>query len=101
MQHKPSILVIDHEFKNQMGILSLNDVTFSRKSNVGSMIIKITWFACVIISGFDPHSVVVGDLAIGVMHYGFFMKAIIWIKTSEGLDGRQWTIIQTQETRFF
>jgi hypothetical protein len=55
----------------------------------------------VIISGFDPHSVVVGDLAIGVMHYGFFMKAIIWIKTSEGLDGRQWTIIQTQETRFF
>jgi hypothetical protein len=84
-----------------MGILSLNDVAFSRKSNVGSMIIKITIFACVIINGFDPHSIVVGDLAIRVMHFGFFMKATIWIKTREGSDGRQWTIIQTQENKFF
>jgi hypothetical protein len=88
-------------FKNQMKILSLNDVGFSRKSNVGSMIIKITRFACVTISGFDPRLVVVGDLAIGVMHSGFFMKATIWIKTSEGSNGRQWTIIQTQKIKFF
>jgi hypothetical protein len=87
--------------KNQMGILSLNDVAFSRKSNVGSMIIKNFRFAYVIISGFDPHLIVVGDLVIGIMHSRFFMKATIWIKTRERSNGRQWTIIQTQETKFF
>jgi hypothetical protein len=35
------------------------------------MIIKITRFASVTIIGFDPHSTVVGDLAIKVMHSGF------------------------------
>jgi hypothetical protein len=33
--------------------------------------------------------------AIGVMHFGFFMKTTIWIKIREGLDGQQWTIAQT------
>jgi hypothetical protein len=79
-----------------MGILSLNDVAFSRMSNVGSVIIKITIFAYVIISGFDPHLIVVGDLVIRIMHFGFFMKTTIWIKTREGLNGTQWTIIQTK-----
>ncbi len=30
-----------------------------------------------IIIGFDPHVAKVGDLAIGVMYFGFFMKATI------------------------
>jgi hypothetical protein len=43
----------------------------------------------VIIIGFDPCAAKVGDLAIGVMYYGFFMKATIWIKTREKVDGRK------------
>jgi hypothetical protein len=35
----------------------------------------------------------VGDLAIAVMYSGLFMKATIWIKTRERVDGRKWTII--------
>jgi hypothetical protein len=76
-----------------MGIISLNDVAFSKKSNVGFVIIKITRFASMIIIGFDFHLAIVGDLAIGVMHFRFFMKVVIWIKTREGSSGRQWTII--------
>jgi hypothetical protein len=60
---------------------------FSKEPNVGSIIIKIIGFASAIIVGFDPHIAKVGDLAIRVMHSRFFMKAIIWIKTREGVDG--------------
>ncbi len=77
-----------------MGILCLDDVAFARGPNVGSVIIKIIGFAFVmIIIGFDPHVAKVGDLAIRVMYSGFFMKAAIWIKTREKIDGRKWTII--------
>jgi len=76
-----------------MGIISKDDVAFSKKSNVGFVTIKITRFASVIISGFNLHLAIVGDLAIGVMHFRFFMKVVIWIKTREGSNGRQWTII--------
>jgi hypothetical protein len=84
-----------------MEVLSLDDVTFFRELNVGFLIIRINVFALVMIVGFDPHEAEVGDLAVCVIHFVFFMKVIIWIKIREGVDGRRWTIIQTQETKFF
>jgi len=54
---------------------------------VGSFIIKIIGFASTIIVDFDPHIAKVGDLTIRVMHFRFFMKTIIWIKTKEGANG--------------
>jgi hypothetical protein len=71
-----------------MGILFLDDVTFTREPNVGLVIIKITRSTSITIIGFDLHSDVVGDLAIRVMHFGFFMKVAIWIKTKERANGR-------------
>jgi len=62
---------------NQMEVLSLDDVTLSLEPNVGSMIVKITGFASVMIVGFDSHAIEVGDLAIGVIHSRFFMKTTI------------------------
>jgi hypothetical protein len=84
-----------------MGVLSLGDVAFAKGLDVGFVIIKIIGFAFVIIIGFDLHVAKVGDLAIGIMYYRFFMKATIWIKTSEKVDGRKWTIIQTKKIKFF
>jgi riboflavin transporter FmnP len=76
-----------------MGVLSLNDVAFAMEPNVGFVIVRITRFASMIIVGFDPHATKVGDLAINIIHSWFFMKATIWIKIREGVDGKQWTII--------
>jgi hypothetical protein len=84
-----------------MGIQSFDEIAFSREANVGFIIIKITKFASTVIVGFDPRIVEVGDLAIGVMHAGFFIKVTIWIKTRKGAYGWQWTIIQTRECMFF
>jgi hypothetical protein len=60
---------------------------------VGSTIVKIIGFASMMMVGFDFHATEVGDLAVGVIHYRFFMKTTIWIKIKEGADGRRWTII--------
>jgi hypothetical protein len=64
-----------------MGILSCDEITFPKEPNVGSVIVRITGFTSLIIIGFDLHVAEVGDLAIGIMHSRFFMKATIWIKT--------------------
>ncbi len=74
-------------FWNQMGIQSFDEILFSKEPNVGFVIIKIIGFASTIIVGFDPHIDEVGDLAIKMMHFRFFMKVIIWIKTRERVDG--------------
>jgi len=84
-----------------MGVLYSNDVAFARGPDVGFVIIKIIGFAFVIIIGFDPHVAKVGDLAIGVMYSRFFVKATIWIKTKERVDGRKWTIIQKKKNQVF
>jgi hypothetical protein len=43
--------------------------------------------------GFDPSKVIVGDVAIIMIHAGFFSKAAVWLKTRTGSDGRQWVLI--------
>jgi hypothetical protein len=57
------------------------------------MIVRITRFALMMIVGFDCHATEVGDLGVRFIHFGFFMKATIWIKIREGATGRRWTII--------
>jgi hypothetical protein len=63
-----------------MGILSCDEITFPKETNVGSVIVRIIGFTSLIIIGFDLHVAKVGDLTIGIMHSRFFMKATIWIK---------------------
>jgi hypothetical protein len=53
------------------------------------------------ILGFDPFEVEVGDIAITIIHVGFFSKATIWLKTKVGSDGWQWVFIQSNELFFY
>ncbi len=41
-------------FRNQDGILSFDDMFFPKEPNVGTLVIRITRFAFVIIIGFNP-----------------------------------------------
>jgi hypothetical protein len=74
---------------------------FPRELNARTLVICITKFTYVIIIGFDPSVAKVGNLAIGITQLRFFMKVTLWIKTRLGIDGRQWSFIQMQQTRFF
>jgi hypothetical protein len=67
-------------FRNPMGMQSFHEIVFSREPNVGFVIIRTNGFASAIIIGFDSCDPKVGNLAIKMMHFRFFMKATIWIK---------------------
>jgi len=60
---------------------------------VGSIILRITRFALIIIIGFDLNEV--GNMVVGVIHPELFMKATLWMKTRIGSNGNKWIIIQT------
>jgi hypothetical protein len=58
-------------------------------------------FANIIVVGFGPIVVNVGDIHVGMLNAGYFVKASLWLKTCLNSNGRQWSILQTLETRFF
>lgn len=88
-------------FKNQTGILAFDEISFPKKSNLGSFILRIIRFALIIIIGFDLNVIEVENIAIGIIHFELFMKATLWMKTKIRSNGNKWIIIQTQESKFF
>ncbi len=62
---------------------------------MGSIILRITRFALIIIIRFDLNVIEVGNMVVGVIHSKLFMKVTLWIKTRIGSNGNKWIIIQT------
>jgi hypothetical protein len=64
-------------FKNQTGVLAFDEISFPKKPNSGSIILRITKFALIIIIGFDLNVIEVGNIASGMIHSKLFMKATL------------------------
>jgi hypothetical protein len=56
-------------------------VTFPNELRARTLVLKIIGFATIVIMGFDLVVAEVGDIAIGLLHVGFFMKVVLWFKT--------------------
>jgi hypothetical protein len=50
--------------------------------------IVIRFVSIIIIVGFDLIVAIVGDIVVGVIHVGFFVKVACWLKTKSKFDGR-------------
>jgi len=48
----------------------------------------IRFVSIIIIVGFDTIVAKVGDVVVGVIHVGFFMKVVLWLKTGLKFDGK-------------
>ncbi len=70
-----------------------DETGFSWEPQAGFLLLRIIGFASIRTVGFDPSMVIVGDVAIIMIHAGFFSKAAVWLKTQTGSDGRQWVLI--------
>jgi hypothetical protein len=81
--------------------MSFDEISFLMEPSVGTMVIQITGFTLVIIIGFYPSIVEIGNVVVGVAQSRFFMKVASWIKTKPQIDGRQWPLVQTQQAKFF
>ncbi len=76
-------------------------MTFPTELGRRTLILQIFGFATIIIVGFDLAIAELGDIVVGMVQVGFFMKAVLWLKTQSDPNGRQWLIIQTLKIRFY
>jgi hypothetical protein len=72
----------------QYGVFEFDEVTFPIEPNVGTLVLKIMKFANIIVVGFDPTLVEVGDIVVGVLNANYFMKTALWLKTCSDFNGR-------------
>ncbi len=72
---------------------------FERHPPPNTLILHILDFAIVNIIGFDPKQTILGDIAVGVTLFGFYIHAIIWPKVLR--DEWSWILVDTRNIRFF
>jgi hypothetical protein len=68
-------------------------VTFPNELRARTLVLRII--------GFDLVVVEVGNIAIGLLHVGFFMKVALWLKTRCDFNGRKWSIYKLQKLGSF
>jgi hypothetical protein len=72
----------------QYGIFAFDEVTFPFELSARTLILKFTKFASIIVVGFDPIVVEVGDIFVGGVNAGYFVKTTLWLKTLLDFNGR-------------
>jgi len=72
----------------QFRVFAFDELEFPTEPSTRIIVLRVTRFASIIIVGFDATIVEVKDIVIGVIHVSFFMKTIIWLKTSLDVNGR-------------
>jgi len=55
-------------------------------------------FGVIIIVGIDPDAAKVGDITIEITHSGFYTRAKVWVKVSNGARG--WVSISQFQTQY-
>jgi hypothetical protein len=61
-------------WKVKVGVSDFDEMGFSSKSQIGSLILRIVGFVFLRILGFDPFKAEVRDIAIAIIHDGLFPK---------------------------
>jgi hypothetical protein len=68
-------------------VSGFDETGFSWEPQASFLLLRIIGFASIRTVGFDPSMVIVRDVAIIMIHAGFFSKAVVWLKTHTGSDG--------------
>jgi hypothetical protein len=64
----------------------------------GAVVLCSLGFGVITIIGIDPDEAKIGDIAIEITHSGFFTRAEVWVKVSNGAKG--WVSISQFQTQY-
>jgi hypothetical protein len=64
----------------------------------GVVVLHSLGFSIIIIVGIDLDEARIGDIAIEITHSGFFTRAEVWVKVSNG--AREWVSISQFQTQY-
>jgi hypothetical protein len=65
----------------------------------GAVILRSLGFGVLAIIGIDPDQARLGDIAIEVAHSGFYTRAELWVKVSNGTRG--WMSVSRFQTQYY
>jgi hypothetical protein len=65
----------------------------------GAVILRFLGFGVVRLVGIDPDEARVGDIAVEVIHSGFYTRARVWLKVIDGARG--WASTSDLQTNFY
>jgi hypothetical protein len=66
----------------------------------GAVILRLLGFGVVRLVGIEPDQARVGDIAVEVVHSGFYTRAQVWLKVADGARDWAW-ISELQESFYF
>jgi hypothetical protein len=84
---------------NKSAIEALDQHQFERHPPPSTLIMCILGFTIINIIAFDLKQAIPSDIAAGVVLFGFYIHAIIWLKVLR--DEWCWIFIDTKNTIFF
>jgi hypothetical protein len=87
------------EIREQQLVGRFDFLTIQDGPQRGAIILRFLGFGVVRGVGIDPDKARVGDIAVEVVHSGFYTRARVWLKVIDGARG--WTSTSDLQTNFY
>jgi hypothetical protein len=91
---------VTQEIREQQIIRRFDFWTVQNGPQRGAVILRFLGFGVVRLVGIEPEQARVGDTAVEVAHNGFYTRARVWLKVTDGARGWAW-ISELQESFYF
>jgi hypothetical protein len=90
---------VTQEVREQQIVGRFDFYTVQNGPQRGAVILRFLGFGVVSIVGIDPDQARVGDIAIEVVHSGFYTRAEVWVKVVNGTRG--WASTSHLQAQFY
>jgi hypothetical protein len=90
---------VTQEIREQRIIIRFDYLRGQDGPQRGAVILRFLGFGVVTLVGIDPEEVRVGDVAVQVAHSGFYTRAEVWLKVSDGARG--WVSTSVLQTQYY
>ncbi len=87
------------EIREQQLVGRFDFLTVQNGPQRGAVILCFLGFGVVRLVGIDPNEAQVGDIAVEVVHSGFYTRARVWLKVIDGARG--WASTSNLQTNFY
>jgi len=87
------------EIREQQLVGRFDFLTVQNGPQRGAVIVRFLGFGVVRLVGIDLDEVRIGDIAVEVVHSGFYTRAQVWLKVIDGARG--WTSTSNLQTNFY
>jgi len=94
-----SVEQMTQEIREQQLVGRFDFLTVQNNPQRGAVILRFLGFGVMRLVGIDPDEARVGDIAVEVVHSGFYTSARVWLKVIDGARG--WASTSDLQTNFY